>query len=76
MQLLARIPAARSESPSASPSANSPECHSRRSSLNDGEGLGDSSSPKREEEEDEFERRQTDHESEKWEWEWVDRVRD
>lgn len=79
MQLLARIPTARSESLLASPSTNSPECRSRRLSLDDGHGeaLGDSSSAKREEEEEEeVESGRRQAESEKWEWEWVDHVRD
>lgn len=77
MQLLARIPTARSESLLASPSTNSPECRSRRLSLDDGEALGDSSSAKREEEEEEeVESGRRQAESEKWEWEWVDHVRD
>lgn len=72
MQIVARIPAAHSESLS----AVSPECHSRQTSLDDGEGLGDSSSPKRQEKEEEEEVRFERSQAESEEWEWVDRVRD
>lgn len=86
MQLVARIPATRSEPLSAPRSPASAECHSRRSSFgDDGEGLSALRSPKREEEEEEggddgdeeteFEAKSGRHQTESGEWEWVDHVK-